>query len=81
MRPRGTIIAMGMPAHAYLKAPVFNTVVRMINIKGSYVGNRQDGYEAVEFFTRGLIHAPFKPVPLSELGEVYKLMGKPSSGW
>ncbi|RHZ73298.1 hypothetical protein CDV55_101870 [Aspergillus turcosus] len=74
VRPRGTIIAMGMPAHAYLKAPVFNTVVRMINIKGSYVGNRQDGYEALEFFTRGLIHAPFKTVPLSELGEVYKLM-------
>ncbi|OJJ35953.1 hypothetical protein ASPWEDRAFT_183932 [Aspergillus wentii DTO 134E9] len=74
VRPHGTIVAIGMPAHAYLKAPVFNTVVRMINIKGSYVGNRQDGYEAIDFFTRGLIHAPVKVVPLSDLGEVYKLM-------
>lgn len=77
VRPRGTIVAIGMPAHAYLKASVFTTVVRMITIKGSYVGNRQDGYEAIGFFTRGLIHAPFKTVPLSELGKVYELMGKP----
>lgn len=76
VRPRGTIVAIGLPANAFLKAPVFGTVVRMINIKGSYVGNRQDGVEAIDFFARGLIKAPFKTVPLSELGKVYELMGK-----
>lgn len=75
MRSRGTIVAIGLPANAFLKAPVFNTVVRMITIKGSYVGNRQDGDEAIDFFARGLIKAPFKTVPLSELGKVYELMG------
>jgi propanol-preferring alcohol dehydrogenase len=74
-RSRGTIVAIGLPAGASLKAPVFDTVVKMINIKGSYVGNRQDGVEAVDFYARGLIKAPFKTVPLKELPEVFKLMG------
>ncbi|KAL2864239.1 zinc-dependent alcohol dehydrogenase [Aspergillus lucknowensis] len=76
VRPRGSIVMIGMPAHAYLKASIFNTVVRMVSIKGSYVGNRQDGNEAIDFFMRGLIQAPFKVVPLSELGKVYELMGQ-----
>jgi propanol-preferring alcohol dehydrogenase len=46
----------------------------MITIKGSYVGNRDDVAEAVEFFTRGLINAPYKTVGLSELQNVYDLM-------
>ena len=66
---------IGLPAGAFFKAPVFDTTVRMINIKGSYVGNRQDGEEAIDFFARGLIHAPFKTVPLKELPRVFDLMG------
>ncbi|KAF7527292.1 hypothetical protein PCG10_003119 [Penicillium crustosum] len=73
-RSRGTIIAIGLPANAFLKAPVFETVVKMVTIRGSYVGNRQDGVEAVEFFERGLINAPFKTVPLKDLPEVFELM-------
>lgn len=72
-------MAIGLPANAYLKAPVFSTVVRMITIKGSYVGNRQDGDEAIDFFARGLINAPYKVVPLKELPHVYDLMGMSSS--
>jgi len=77
-RPRGTIVAIGLPANAFLKAAVFDTVVKMINIKGSYVGNRQDGVEAVDFFARGLIKAPFKTVSLEKLPEVFELMGRSS---
>ncbi|KAJ5263544.1 hypothetical protein N7478_011149 [Penicillium angulare] len=73
-RPRGAIVAIGLPGNAFLKAPVFDSVVRMINIKGSYVGNRQDGVEALDFFARGLIKAPFKTVPLKELPKVFELM-------
>jgi propanol-preferring alcohol dehydrogenase len=76
VRSRGTIIAIGLPPDANLKAPVFNTVVRMINIKGSYVGNRQDGVEALDFFARGLIKAPFKVAPLTDLPKIYELMGE-----
>ena len=75
-RPRGTIVVIGMPANAFLKGPVFETVVKMITIKGSYVGNRQDAAEAVDFYGRGLIKAPFKTVPLEELPKVFELMGK-----
>lgn len=65
---------MGLPARAYLRAPVFDTVVKMITIKGSYVGNRSDTTEALAFFRRGLIHAPYKTCGLSELQSVYDLM-------
>ena len=74
VRSRGTVVCIGLPANAYLKAPVFDTVIRMINIKGSYVGNRQDTQEAIDFFQRGLIKVPFKTVGLSQLQEVYELM-------
>jgi len=74
VRSRGSVVCIGLPAHAELKAPVFDTVVRMIQIKGSYVGNRQDTAEALDFFARGLITAPYKVVGLSELQKVYDLM-------
>jgi hypothetical protein len=47
----------------------------MINIKGSYVGNRQDGVEALDFFARGLIKAPFKKALLKDLPQIFELMG------
>ena len=61
MRPRGTVIAIGLPAGAYLRAPVFESVIKMITIKGSYVGNRRDSAEAIEFFRRGLIKVSLVP--------------------
>ncbi|KAH8898687.1 hypothetical protein GQ53DRAFT_758952 [Thozetella sp. PMI_491] len=74
VRSRGTVVCIGLPAHAVVKAPVFDIVIRMISIRGSYVGNRQDTQEAIDFFARGLIKVPYKTVGLSELQEVYKLM-------
>jgi propanol-preferring alcohol dehydrogenase len=74
VRPRGTVVAIGLPAGAYLRAPVFESVIKMITIKGSYVGNRRDSAEAIEFFRRGLIKAPYKSCGLSELNKVYELM-------
>lgn len=76
VRPRGTVVCIGLPAGAYLKAPVFESVIKMVTIKGSYVGNRKDSAEAIDFFARGLIKAPFKVVGLSKLQEVYDLMQK-----
>lgn len=76
VRPRGTVVLIGLPANAYVKAPVFPTVISMRTIKGSYVGNRKDTSEAIDFFRRGLINAPFKLVGLSELQKVFDLMGE-----
>jgi len=74
VRPRGTVVAVGLPANAYLKASVFETVIRMVTIKGSYVGNRKDTQEALDFFRRGVINAPFKIMGMSELESIYKMM-------
>ena len=60
VRPRGTVVCIGLPANAYLKAPVFGTVAKMVTIKGSYVGNRRDSEEAIDFYRRGLIQIPYK---------------------
>ena len=48
--------------------------MHMLTISGSYVGNRKDSAEAIDFFARGLIKAPFKVVGLSELQMVYDKM-------
>ncbi|AJS96410.1 Adh3p [Saccharomyces cerevisiae YJM1460] len=76
VRPCGTIVLVGLPANAYVKSEVFSHVVKSINIKGSYVGNRADTREALDFFSRGLIKSPIKIVGLSELPKVYDLMEK-----
>jgi len=74
VRPRGTVIVIGLPAGAFIRAPVFESVLKMVRIQASYVGNRQDSAEAIDFFARGLIKAPFKVVDLKELPKVYELM-------
>ncbi|KAI9738425.1 MAG: alcohol dehydrogenase [Cirrosporium novae-zelandiae] len=76
VRPRGSIVMIGMPAGAQFQAPVFDSVVKMINIKGSYVGNRRDTAEALDFFERGLIKAPFEIRGLSQLQSIFEEMEK-----
>jgi propanol-preferring alcohol dehydrogenase len=74
VRPRGTVIVIGLPAKAYIRAPVFESVLKMVRIQCSYVGNRQDSEEALDFHARGLIKVPFKTVDLKDLGKVYDMM-------
>jgi D-arabinose 1-dehydrogenase-like Zn-dependent alcohol dehydrogenase len=38
VRARGTVICIGLPAGAYLKAPVFESVIKMIRIQGKSIG-------------------------------------------
>lgn len=74
VRPTGTVVLVGLPAGAKVVAPVFDSVVKSIAIKGSYVGNRADTAEAIDFFSRGLVKCPIKIVGLSELASIYELM-------
>ncbi|KAI5462004.1 chaperonin 10-like protein [Mariannaea sp. PMI_226] len=76
VRAHGTVVCIGMPGHGHIQAPIFHTIVRMITIRGSYVGNRQDAAEAIEFFRHGLIKAPHKLIGLSQLQDVYDMMLK-----
>ena len=74
VRPGGVVVPIGLPAGANIVASVFWSVLKTLRIKCSYVGTRSDSAEAIDFFARGLIHAPYKVVGLSKLDEVYKLM-------
>jgi len=74
VRKRGVVVCVGLPTGAELRASVLSTVARMLTIKGSYVGNRLDTKEAIDFFARGLISAPFKVGKLSELPKIYEMM-------
>lgn len=74
VRPTGTVVLVSLPQNAYAKSEVFSQVVNTITIKGSYVGNREDGVEALDFYNRGLVKSPIKIVGLSELPEVFKKM-------
>jgi len=74
VRPHGTVVCIGLPAGARVSMPVFDAVIKMISVKGSYVGNRQDMQEALEFFAKGQVHCPFKVVGMNELQNVFSMM-------
>lgn len=76
VRANGTVVLVGLPAGAQCKSEVFNHVVKSISIVGSYVGNRADTREALDFFARGLVHSPIKIVGLSDLPDVFEKMEK-----
>ncbi|KAG7862034.1 hypothetical protein KL939_001055 [Ogataea angusta] len=74
VRTLGKVVLVGLPAGAVCESPVFEHVVKSIQIRGSYVGNRQDTAESIDFFVRGKVKAPIKIVGLSELPKVFELM-------
>ncbi|GMM31314.1 alcohol dehydrogenase [Martiniozyma asiatica (nom. inval.)] len=74
VRSTGTVVLVGMPSGAVCKSDVFNHVVKSLQIKGSYVGNRADTREALQFFAEGKVKSPIKVVGLSSLPDVYELM-------
>lgn len=74
VRKNGTIVLVGLPAHSSIDLPVFDAVIKGITVKGSYVGNREDTREAIDFFHRGYVKSPIKIAGLSELPRIYKEM-------
>ncbi|GAA5965304.1 hypothetical protein JCM8115_002248 [Rhodotorula mucilaginosa] len=74
LRPHGTLVAVGLPPDTYIKANVFWTVFKSLRIVGSYVGNRQDAIEALDFAARGKVKPQIVVEPLKNLPEVYKRM-------
>ncbi|ANZ75422.1 BA75_02702T0 [Komagataella pastoris] len=73
-RTLGKIVLVGLPSGAVVNSDVFWHVLKSIEIKGSYVGNREDSAEAIDLFARGLVKAPIKIIGLSELAKVYEQM-------
>ncbi|EST07927.1 Alcohol dehydrogenase GroES-like protein [Kalmanozyma brasiliensis GHG001] len=71
IRPRGVLVAVGLPGQADIKANVFFTVFRSVRIVGSYVGNRQDAQEALDIAASGRVKTTFKTLGLSQLPQVF----------
>ncbi|KAJ9477925.1 Alcohol dehydrogenase 3, mitochondrial [Pseudozyma hubeiensis] len=71
IRPRGVLVAVGLPGQADIKANVFFTVFRSVRVVGSYVGNRQDAQEALDIAATGKVKTTYKTLGLSQLPQVY----------
>jgi len=76
IRPTGTLVAVGLPPDTFIKANVFFTVFYSKRIVGSYVGNRQDAVEALDFAARGKVTPRIEVCSLEQLPEVYERMEK-----
>jgi propanol-preferring alcohol dehydrogenase len=74
LRPHGSLICVGMPPNADIKANVFWTVVKSARIIGSYVGNRQDAKEALDIAAAGKVHTTFTIEPMENLPSVFERM-------
>ncbi|KAI5474696.1 alcohol dehydrogenase [Pseudohyphozyma bogoriensis] len=74
LRPHGTLVAVGLPPDTFIQASVFWTVFKALRIVGSYVGNRQDAIEALDFAARGKVKAEVVVEPLANLESVYHRM-------
>jgi len=74
VRSGGVLVVVGLPANATIKANVFFTVFRSLRIVGSYVGNRRDAIEALDFAARGKVKTTYTVRPLAELPKIYDEM-------
>ncbi|MBC7724620.1 MAG: alcohol dehydrogenase AdhP [Burkholderiaceae bacterium] len=68
-RRGGTIVFNGLPPGDF-PAPIFDIVLKGLTVRGSIVGTRQDLKEALEFYSRGLIHPTVSTRGLDEINEV-----------
>jgi propanol-preferring alcohol dehydrogenase len=69
-RRGGTIVFNGLPPGDF-PAPIFETVLKGLTIRGSIVGTRQDLEEALEFYAAGKIHPTFHTRELGEINEIF----------
>jgi propanol-preferring alcohol dehydrogenase len=72
LRPGGSLMAVGLPAKSTLDASIFFTVLKNINIIGSYVGNRQDAVEAMRIASTGGVKCHYVRKELSDMKTIYE---------
>ncbi|SDE03487.1 alcohol dehydrogenase AdhP [Rhodococcus tukisamuensis] len=69
-RRGGTITFNGLPPGDF-PAPIFDTVLKGLTIRGSIVGTRQDMVEALDFYARGAIKPTVHVRRLEEINDVF----------
>ncbi|EHA21004.1 hypothetical protein ASPNIDRAFT_194416 [Aspergillus niger ATCC 1015] len=75
IRPGGTIVAVGLPP-GKICTDLFHMITQRINIKGSYVGNRDETEEALAIIIKAGIRVQYEVVDFSELPNIYDQMEK-----
>ncbi|KAL0490311.1 alcohol dehydrogenase [Acrasis kona] len=75
-RPRSTLVTVSLPPNAKLNADIFSLTVKSLRIVGSYVGNRLDAVEALDYVARGLVKPHYKILPFRDLPKVFEQMSE-----
>jgi propanol-preferring alcohol dehydrogenase len=70
-RKRGTCSLVGLPPGDF-PVPLFDVVADCITIRGSFVGNREDMAEALDFAVRGKVKADIELQPLSAINDIFQ---------
>lgn len=70
-RKHGTCVLVGLPPGDF-PVPLFDVVANCITIRGSFVGNRQDMAEALNFAVDGKVKADIELQPLSAINHIFK---------
>jgi propanol-preferring alcohol dehydrogenase len=70
-RKRGTCVLVGLPPGEF-PVPLFDVVANCITIRGSFVGNREDMAQALQFAVDGKVKADIELQPLSQINEVFQ---------
>lgn len=71
LRPRGTLVAVGVPKNTAIVAPLEPFIPLEYRIVGSYVGSRQDAIEAIGLAADGQVKSLYSVKPLRELPDVF----------
>ncbi|EGZ24481.1 hypothetical protein PHYSODRAFT_487842 [Phytophthora sojae] len=74
LRPRGTLVAVGVPKDTAVVAPVEPLIPLEFRIVGSYVGSRQDAIEAIDMAADGQVKSSYTVEPLTNLPDVFDRM-------
>jgi alcohol dehydrogenase, propanol-preferring len=67
----GTLMMVALPPDNYVKLPIFETVLRGINIKGSIVGTHRDIEDVFKLHTLGRTRVLHETRPLEEVNEAF----------
>lgn len=69
VRRKGTVCLVGLPP-GELQTPIFDVVLKRVNIRGSIVGIRKDLAEAIAFAAAGKVAATIEKADLSNINDV-----------
>jgi propanol-preferring alcohol dehydrogenase len=71
IRKRGTCVLVGLPPGEF-PVPLFDVVANCVTVRGSFVGNREDMAESLDFAVKGKVRADIELQPLSAINDIFK---------